>query len=53
MDASAVIAEAYLFGMHKQQNMTKAKEILDTLATRGSPHGQRVSTNYSILIIPF
>ena len=44
-DASAMIAEAYLLGTHRQQNMTKAKELLDILATKGSPHGQRVSVS--------
>ena len=42
-EASAMIAEAYLLGTHREQNMTKAKELLDILATKGSPHGQRVS----------
>ena len=41
-EALAKIAESCLFGIHQQQNITKAKEILDTLAARGSPHGQRV-----------
>jgi len=43
-EALAKIAESCLFGIHQPQNITKAKEILDTLATKGSPHGQRVSS---------
>ena len=37
-----MVAEAYLFGDHVQQNITKSREILETLSMMGSSKGQMV-----------
>ena len=47
------IAEAYLFGIHMPQNISRARIYSEQLAERGSPRGQMVQnlTSYKVHVV--
>ena len=40
--AMEMVAMGYIFGTYLKQNVTRAREMLDTLSMSGSPRGQMV-----------
>ena len=48
--AQEKVATAMLFGDYMNQNVTKAKEMFETLATDGSPKAQMVQSSYKTLL---